>query len=122
MIDFFKASERGTEAAWEGFSSQTIYITYRLMVLDVDNNFFPEKVEDLMIKDKNDSIIELVQIKNISSKDLSLSDLSPNSEDSFFKRCLALKNDNKSLILKIVSFGNVSEELNSINTKNLMKL
>lgn len=110
----FKNSERGSESAWRGFSSQTIYIAYRLMHIDDEVKFFPETVEDLMIKNKVDDIIELVQVKNLLSKELSLSDLSPKENDSFFRRCLAYKEENDDLKIKIVSFGAIGIELDNL--------
>ncbi|ETT67435.1 hypothetical protein BSK66_29370 [Paenibacillus odorifer] len=103
-------SELGSRAAWKGFSSQTVYIAYRLMLLNNEYDFFPEQAEDLMIK-KNDKVVELVQVKNLSA-DLALSHLSPKEKDSFFQRCLKLKNDSsEEIILNIVSFGTIGEEI-----------
>lgn len=103
-------SELGTRAAWKGFSSQTVYIAYRLMILNDESKFFPEQVEDLMIK-RNDRISEIVQVKNLSAN-LALSHLSPKESDSFFQRCLQLKNSsNEEVVLRIVSFGTVGEEI-----------
>jgi len=44
-------SEIGAEVAWRGFSTQTLYIAKRLLECD-DNEFefYPEQVEDLLIK------------------------------------------------------------------------
>ena len=53
-------SEIGSEAAWRGFSTQTLYIARRLLTAEDDEQLYPEQVEDLMII-KNDKIIELVQ-------------------------------------------------------------
>lgn len=52
-------SEKGAEAAWRGFSTQTLYIAGRLLECD-DNEleFYPEQVEDLLVK-KGKSISEL---------------------------------------------------------------
>lgn len=109
-------SETGAEAAWRGFSTQTLYIANRLLECD-DNEFkfYPEQVEDLLIK-KGKSICELVQVKNLS-KDLSLSDLSPQKEDSFFKRCLRYK-DSTEIILRVVSFGNIGSEIITLLKSN----
>lgn len=74
-------SDIGARAAWKGFSSQTTYIAYRLMILEDEFDMFPENVEDLMIKEGNE-VKELIQIKNISA-DLSLSDFKPSKQDSF---------------------------------------
>ncbi|MCY6370658.1 hypothetical protein [Clostridium ganghwense] len=109
-------SDIGAKAAWKGFSSQTTYIAYRLMLLNDKYDFYPEKVEDLMIKNQN-SIIELVQIKNLSSN-LALSSFSPKEADSFFRRALASRKDNESFILKIVSFGKIGEELQGLINKD----
>lgn len=109
-------SETGAEAAWRGFSTQTLYIAKRLLECnDSEFEFYPEQVEDLLIK-KGKSIYELVQVKNLS-KDLSLSDLSPQKEDSFFRRCLRYK-ENQKIILRVVSFGNIGSEIDTLLKAN----
>lgn len=100
-------SEIGTKAAWKGFSSQTMYIASRLLHEKENLDFYPETIEDLMLKNGED-IVELVQIKNLKS-DLTLSDLKPKSGDSFFKRVLKYKKD--TLTPKIIVFGEIGEEL-----------
>lgn len=107
-------SEIGSEAAWRGFSTQTLYIAKRLLTAEDDEQLYPEQVEDLMIMRKG-KIIELVQVKNLSD-DLSLSDLSPKKNDSFFRRCLKFKKSEK-ICLKIVSFGNIGPELQNMQKK-----
>ena len=51
-------SDIGAKAAWKGFSSQTVYIAYRLMILEEKFDIYPENVEDLMttIADSHDDI------------------------------------------------------------------
>lgn len=107
-------SDIGARAAWKGFSSQTTYIAYRLMILEDEFDMFPENVEDLMIKEGNE-VKELIQIKNISA-DLSLSDFKPSKEDSFFRRILSHKT--KDLKVVIISFGNIGFELQELNKKS----
>ena len=109
-------SNLGAKAAWKGFSSQTIYIAYRLMILENVYDFFPENVEDLKIE-KDAKIVELVQVKNLSCN-LSLSNLSPQNEDSFFKRALAKRQEGENFILHVVSFGDIGEELVGFQKKN----
>lgn len=104
-------SETGSEAAWRGFSTQTLYIANRLLTAEEEEQLYPEQVEDLMIMRKG-KIIELVQVKNLSD-DLSLSDLSPKKNDSFFRRCLKFKKSEK-ICLKIVSFGNIGFEFQNM--------
>ncbi len=79
------------------------------MILEDESVFYPEQAEDLMVK-KNGIPQELVQVKNLSA-DLALSHLSPQKSDSFFRRCLAYKSENEDLVLKVVSFGTVGDEL-----------
>lgn len=109
MTNEFTRSELGTKAAWKGFSSQTSYIAYRLMMLNDESIFYPEQSEDLMVK-KNNIPQELVQVKNLTA-DLSLSHLSPQKSDSFFRRCLSYQSENEDLVLKVISFGNIGSEL-----------
>lgn len=116
MSNKFTKSELGTKAAWKGFSSQTSYIAYRLMLLKDESVFYPEQAEDLMIR-KDDMPQELVQVKNLSA-DLALSHLSPQKSDSFFRRCLSYKSENENLVLTVASFGNIGSELSGFINKN----
>lgn len=72
-MNIFQKSDIGAQAAWKGFSSQTLYIASRLISDEGDNEYYPEDVEDLVIK-KDGIVIEAVQVKNISA-DLTLSSL-----------------------------------------------
>ncbi len=107
-------SDIGSKAAWKGFSSQTVYIAYRLMILEDKFDMYPENVEDLMIK-KDDEVKELIQVKNLST-DLTLSDLEPKKSDSFFRRILDYKSED--LKIKVISFGNIGYELDQVNKRN----
>lgn len=114
-MEMFNDSESGTKAAWKGFSSQTLYIANRLLCLNDDSNFYPEKVEDLLIK-KNGIPIESVQVKNITAN-LTISHFNPQKPDSFFKRSLSLRKENIDIKLVVVSFGPLGAELNDIKSK-----
>jgi len=46
-----------------------------------------------------------------------LADLSPQKEDSFFKRCLRYK-DNAEIILRMVSFGSIGSEIDTLLKSN----
>ena len=72
MVDFYK-SDAGAQAAWKGFSSQTLYIASRLISDEGGYEYYPEDIEDLVVK-KNGAVVEAVQVKNISA-DLTLSSL-----------------------------------------------
>ena len=107
-------SDIGAKAAWKGFSSQTVYIAYRLMILEEKFDIYPENVEDLMIKEDN-KVKELIQVKNINT-DLTLSHLKPKNNDSFFRRVLEYKSED--VKIKVISFGNIGFELEQVNKKN----
>ena len=113
-------SKSGAKAAWKGFSSQTIYIAYRLMLLGDEYDFSPESIEDLKIE-KDGKIVELVQVKNLKSN-LSLSDLSPQSKDSFFKHALEKRIEGENFILHIVSFGTLGEEFMGFQNNNVTQV
>ncbi len=85
------------------------------MFLDDESDFFPEKVEDLLVK-KDGIPTESVQVKNITS-DLTLSHFDPQSSDSFFRRSLLLRKENNSLQLSIASFGALGKELLGVKNK-----
>jgi hypothetical protein len=110
----FSKSDIGAQSAWKGFSSQTLYIASRI-ASDTDNyDFFPEDIEDLVIK-KNGIVIEAVQVKNISS-DLTLSSLASTklskSGEGFFKRVCSLHASYPSFSkVRIIYFNKLGEEI-----------
>ena len=117
----FTKSDVGAQAAWKGFSSQTLYIAYRL-IMDKDGyEYYPEDIEDLVIK-KDKVVVEAVQVKNISSA-LTLSSLASTKTskggDGFFNRMCSLHNVDKSFsCIKIVYFGNLGAELQGVANDN----
>ena len=124
MVDTskFKKSDIGAQAAWKGFSSQTLYIASRI-VTDADNNYFyPEDIEDLVVKN-NEQVIEAIQIKNIVA-DLTLSSLSSTksstSGEGFFNRVCSLHSQYPDFCkVKVVYFASLGDELNGIETNNV---
>ena len=44
--DVFIKSDIGAQAAWKGFSSQTLYIAYRLVTDIQGYEYYPEEIED----------------------------------------------------------------------------
>lgn len=115
-LEPFADSEKGAKAAWNGFTSQTLYIANRLMLLNDESEFSPEKVEDLLVSD-NGIPLESIQVKNITA-DLTLSHFSPQKPDSFFRRSLALRKENEKLKISIISFGPLGKELIDITENN----
>ena len=91
VVDFYK-SDVGAQAAWKGFSSQTLYIASRLISDEGGYEYYPEDIEDLVVK-KNGAVVEAVQVKNISA-DITLSSLAATktsqSGEGFFNRMCSL--------------------------------
>ena len=120
MVDFYK-SDAGAQAAWKGFSSQTLYIASRLISDEGGYEYYPEDVEDLVVK-KNGAVVEAVQVKNILA-DITLSSLaatktSQNGE-GFFNRMCSLRKQNPSFsCIKVVHFNALGAELQELQNGN----
>ena len=117
----FTKSDIGAQAAWKGFSSQTLYIAHRLLSDDGSYEYYPEDIEDLIIK-KDGVIIEAVQVKNIKA-DLSLSSLASTKTskggEGFFNRMCSLHISNDSFSsITIVYFGSLGQELQEVKENN----
>ena len=117
----FMKSDIGAQAAWKGFSSQTLYIASRIVADTNDNCFYPEDIEDLVIKNE-DKVVEAVQIKNVSA-DLTVSHLSSTksslSGEGFFNRVCSLHAQYPEFnIVKVVYFTSLGDELNGISKGN----
>ena len=65
-----RKSDIGAQAAWKGFTSQTLYIANRLISDNDGYEFYPEDVEDLIIRN-NGVVIEAVRNKLVKSHGLS---------------------------------------------------
>ena len=114
-------SDIGAQSAWKGFTSQTLYIALRLISDKNDYEYYPEDVEDLVVK-KDGTVIEAVQVKNISA-DLTLSSLASTATskhgDGFFKRMCNLHTLFPSFHhIKVVYFNNLGTELLEVEAKN----
>lgn len=113
-------SDIGAQAAWKGFTSQTMYIANRLISDNDGYEYYPEDVEDLIIRN-NGVVVEAVQIKNISS-DLSISSLSSaktsQNGDGLFKRMCSLHKQFPSFEkITVAFFGSIGTELKELGEK-----
>lgn len=61
-MSIFQKSDIGAQAAWKGFSSQTLYIASRLITDEGGYEYYPEDIEDLVVK-KNGTVVEAVRLK-----------------------------------------------------------
>lgn len=123
MVDFYK-SDAGAQAAWKGFSSQTLYIASRLVSDEGGYEYYPEDIEDLVVK-KNGAVVEAVQVKNISA-DITLSSLAATKTsqggEGFFNRMCSLHKQNPSFRgIKVVYFNALGAELQEVQKGNTNK-
>ena len=59
----------GASAAFKGFRTQTLFILNRILCAKSEHIFYPEGAEDLLIKTQNGDIVEVIQVKNYTSKE-----------------------------------------------------
>ena len=93
--------------AYRGYRLQALYALFRILNQEGSNNlvFQPEKLEDLSIRDENDDLLEVIQVK--SGRHINLSSF----EKAFFQRIYTLIKRQKPRQIIIVSFGEVGSEL-----------
>ena len=118
----FIKSDIGAQAAWKGYSSQTLYIASRIISATPNEEYYPEHLEDLLIK-RDGQVIEAIQVKNLSTP-LTISDLASTKEskvgEGFFKRTCSLRNSEHMLQkVRIVYFGELGQELQELSTGNV---
>lgn len=110
----FQQSYAGAKSAWKGYSSQTLYIASRIVKSNTECEYYPEDIEDLVLR-QNGKIVEAVQIKNISSAltlaGLASSKTSQGGEGFFRRMCDLHAKDPSFCNVKIVYFRELGEEL-----------
>lgn len=114
----FEKSDIGAQSAWKGFSAQTLYIASRLITDTCGYQYYPENIEDLLIKN-NDDVIEAVQVKNLSY-DLTISKLASSetslSGEGFFNRMCSLHEKFTSFnCVSVVYFSSLGSELSDFS-------
>ncbi|AWM13258.1 hypothetical protein DI487_04855 [Flavobacterium sediminis] len=98
-------------SALKGYRTQFLYSLYRILSNHNEEYIFKVegKYEDLDILDSSYKYIETIQIKN-KGETLSFSDMF-SKKDSFFKRAEELVLQDPDVIVKIVSFNKISDDL-----------
>ena len=98
--------------AYRGYRLQNLYTLARILESHEDTSlvFQPEGAEDFAVWNKNNRLLETVQVKAYSGK-LTLSSLSPDKVDSFLYRAMSLLNKEPDITIKIASFGEIGIEL-----------
>ncbi|MFA9195960.1 hypothetical protein AAGV33_16265, partial [Flavobacterium sp. FBOR7N2.3] len=109
----------GAIFALKGYRTQFLYSLHKILSeYNKGYIFQPEgKFEDLDILDINNSYIEIIQIKN-KLNPLIYSDL-VSKKTSFFQRASNVLNHSPNVIVKLVSFNGISDEVT--NKEKLQK-
>ena len=95
---------------YRGYRLQSLYTLSRILSDNKHLIFRPENKEDLEILDRNHSTVEIVQVK-AHTDPLTLSDFSPDKEDSFFRRIAREVKAQPHIRISIVSFVVFGPEL-----------
>ncbi len=113
----------GAISALKGYRVQFLYTLYRILSYkESESEFHPEgKFEDLDVYNSENEVAEVVQIKNLG-KVLTLSDIvSSKKENSFLKRAIKAYNEGNSPIVKLVSFGEVNDDVKNLSNSSYSK-
>jgi hypothetical protein len=104
-------SNTGAPAALRGYRLQALYILDRILDPQVRDSivFHPEGGEDLDIWEGTERLQEVVQVKSYPS--LTLSDLSSNEDNSFFKRIVQYIHQVDTPTVRLINFGTIGPEL-----------
>lgn len=119
-----KSNNIGAISALKGYRVQFLYSLNRILSCNEhESEFHPEgKYEDLDVYNKEGEIIEIIQVKDFADT-LTLSNILSKKENTFIRRALKAYNENKTPKIKLVSFGNVSNEIKELcSTKYSQKL
>jgi len=99
-------------ATYRGFRNQALYVLYRILTDEhgAQQTYCPEGAEDLAIYDSKMLLVEVVQVKDLSS-DLSLSNFKPESPNGFFARFTRRMSSDPNCRTRIATFGHLGPEL-----------
>jgi len=119
-----KSNNIGAISALKGYRVQFLYSLNRILSYNEhESEFHPEgKYEDLDVYNEEGEVIEIIQVKDYAET-LTLSQILSKKENSFIRRALKAYDENKTPKIKLVSFGNVSQEIKELcSTKYSQKL
>lgn len=102
----------GAIHALKGYHHQFIYSLLRILKgTEQELGFFPEgKYEDLDIYDLDNRVMEIIQVKSLK-RILTLSDIFKSEENSFIRRALSIHTHTVTPKIKLVSFGEVNDDI-----------
>lgn len=106
----------GAISALKGYRVQFLYTLYRILTYNESEfEFHPEgRFEDLDIYNQENKVVEIVQVKHLG-KMLTLSDIvTTNKENAFLKRAIKAYKEGYCPVVKLVSFGEVNEDVKNL--------
>lgn len=119
-----KSNNIGAVSALKGYRVQSLYSLNRILSHDEqESEFHPEgKYEDLDVYNEEGEVIEIIQVKDYADT-LTLSNILSKKDNTFIRRALKAYAENKTPKIKLVSFGNISNEIKELcSTKYSQKL
>lgn len=114
-----KTNNIGAINALKGYRIQFLYSLFRILShKEHEVKFCPEgEFEDLDIRDINNNLLEVIQVKNLTDK-LTLSDIIDSNENSFLKRAINAHLKGNSPIIKLISTSDVNEDIKALKGNN----
>lgn len=108
----------GAVSALKGYRVQFLYSLSRILSRsENETKFHPEGIfEDLDIYNPNNEVIEIIQVKALKEK-LTLSNILSSNENSFLRRAIKSHAGGNSPIIRLVSFGEVNDEVKELRSK-----
>jgi len=109
----------GAISALRGYKVQFLYSLYRILSYkDSESEFHPEgQFEDLDIYNQDKEVSEIIQVKGYSNI-ITLSNILSNKENTFIRRALKAYQENKNPKIKLISFGEVNEDIKNLGKKD----
>lgn len=111
-----KTNNHGAISALKGYRLQFLYSLYRILTFkETESEFHPEGMEDLDVYNHDDAAIEIIQVKGFGET-LTLSDITTSKKDNtFLKRAIKNYEEGNSPIIKLVSFGEINEDVKNLS-------
>ena len=107
---------------YRGYRLQLLYALHRILPKDSAQLFFqPEGYEDLDVYNEFGELIEVIQVKAFQNTKLAFSNFEPTNKNKFFGRIANLIKQHPFLEVKIISFGEIGEELEQGLNENVAK-
>jgi len=107
----------GAISALKGYRVQFLYSLSRILSFKkTEMEFHPEgKLEDLDIYNENGDVIEIIQVKDLGNV-LTLSDITTSkTKNTFLKRAIKAYKENKRPKIKLVSFGEINDDVKNLS-------